>query len=281
MAKKFFESLRADEKLSGEVVWRIEDDATIDPVFQAEFILARVATVGHSIHRDRGKISLYTALVPNFHFLEHKGYSELIKQAAANSTSFGSLRPQIFWAGSTTGVPCRGQRTCDDTCQDLQRYTLVKLSQGMKWLNFRLTSAIQWCQGNEAELYALNMLSIRSNEFEWMQYRGIIDVDGNVDAWGSRWRFATNSVVFKVKSDYVNHYSRALVDGVHFIEISETMADLELKTAIITRNDTATLTYLENISKNARQTISEFTLDSASVLAAQALGNFFTSPQKL
>ena len=108
-----------------------------------------------------------------------------------------------------------------------------------------------------------------------MRYRGILDVDGNVDAWGSRWRFSTNSVVFKVKTDYVNHYSGALVDGVHLIQISEDLTDLKLKTSIIMRNDTNTLTYLANIAKNARKTIAAFTLESASADSAQALVKFF------
>jgi len=107
------------------------------------------------------------------------------------------------------------------------------------------------------------MLSDRTDEAEWFQYRRVFDVDGNVDARGSRWRFATNSVVFKVRSDCINHYSSALIDGIHFIELSETLADLKSKTAIMTRNDIYTLTFLANISRNARETVAQFTLEGA------------------
>ena len=41
-----------------------------------------VANVGHSVHVGRGLVSLYTALVPNFHFIQHNGYSDLTKYAA-------------------------------------------------------------------------------------------------------------------------------------------------------------------------------------------------------
>lgn len=283
MARKFFETLSTHDNLSGEIVWKIQDDATIDVVSQTQFMLARVATVGHSIHRIRGNISMYTALVPNFHFIEHNGFSYLSKYAATISAPFKSLRPQVFWAGSTTGhprVPCRDRHACNNSCKKLQRYELVRLSQEIEWLNFSLTNAIQLCKGYEAELEALSMLSNRANEDEWMNYRGILDVDGNVDAWGSRWRFATNSVVFKVKSEYINHYSSVLIDGEHFIEISESLADLQSKTALVIRSDKKTLSYMANIAKNARQTIAAFTLESASESAAFALVNFFDSRYK-
>ena len=277
MARKFFETMSTHDTLSGEIVWRIQDDATIDPVFQTQFMLAKVATVGHSIHRNRGNTSMYTALVPNFHFIEHNGFSDLSNYAANISAPLISLRPQVFWTGSTTGVPCRGQHPCNNSCKNLQRYELVRQSQEIEWLNFSLTNAIQWCQGDEAELRAISMLSKRTNEIEWLQYRGILDIDGNVDAWGLRWRLASNSVVFKVKSDYTNHYSSALIDGEHYIEISENLADIQTKTDLIMRNDETTLMYMANIAKNARQTVSTFTLESASESVAFRLGQFFFS----
>ena len=114
-----------------------------------------------------------------------------------------------------------------------------------------------------------------------MEHRGIIDIDGNVDAWGSRWRFATRSVVFKVESDYVNIYSSSLTDGVHFIGLRANLTDLRSKTAIIMTNDTDTLNYLENITENARRTIAEFSYKSEVVRVAQALKTFFDKDQAL
>jgi len=274
MAIKFFNMIGEHDTLSGEVVWRIQDDATIDPILQLKFILAGVASVGHSVHRERGDVSLYTALVPNFHFIEQDGFSELSNFASTNSEPLSSLQPQIFWAGSTTGFPCRGQRPCNNTCEDLQRYQLAKMSQGIKWLNVSLTNAIQACQGEEAQLNASNMLSQRTSETDWFQYRGIIDIDGNVDAWGLRWRLATNSVVFRMKSDYVNHYSDQLSDGKNYIEILEDLSDLKSKTAVIMRHDTAALTYLAHISRNAHLTVAKITLESSSEKAASALKFF-------
>ena len=104
-----------------------------------------------------------------------------------------------------------------------------------------------------------------------MDYRGMIDIDGHVDAWGSHWRYATQSVVFKVESDYVNIYSNSLLDGVHYIGLNANLSDLLPKTAIITSNDTDTLKYLEKIAENARQTITAFSYGSEVERVAQVL----------
>ncbi len=277
MARQFLLSASAFASFSGEVVWRIEDDATIDPSIQAIFTAARVATVGHSVHSERGDVNLYTVLTPNFHFIEHDGYSHLSKIAAASARPLETLQPKVFWAGSTTGQPCKDVEPCEKTCRSLQRYRLVRLSGKIDWLSCSLTKAIQWCNTDELELRNLGMFSDAADEIEWLQYRGVLDIDGNVDAWGARWRYATNSVVFKVESNYVSHYSHALIDGVHFIQISETLGDLEEKTAIIANNDSHTLSYLTNITRNARQTINQFTLQSAVEKTGRALKNFFSA----
>ena len=121
------------------------------------------------------------------------------------------------------------------------------------------------------------MLRTHIKEHEWFNYRGVIDIDGNVDAWGSRWRFSTNSVVFKVKSPYINLYSKSLFAGVHFIEISENLDNLRSVTAIIVKNDTGTLNFLSNITQNARRTMKQFTYTSTATSTSRALVNFFTT----
>ena len=277
MAQQFFRDIGARSSFSGEVVWRIEDDATINPSLQTSFSSMGVASVGHSVHLRRGLVSKYTTLVPNFHFIQNMGYFALSQYAdTTKHLDFVHLRQSVFWAGSTTGLPCREKRPCTKQCRSLQRFQLVKLSQDVEWLNCSFTNAIQWCVGDEIELRNSNMLSSKVNEREWMQYRGIIDIDGNVDAWGLRWRLSTRSVVFKVESDYENIYGNFLTDGVHFIGIKADLTDLYSKTLLVKANDTETLTYLENITMNARQTITKFSYESEVERVAQKITEFFT-----
>ena len=278
MAQKFLSSVIILKPLSGEIVWRIEDDATIEPVVQLNFTKAGVATVAHSVYNKRGNGATYTAIVPNFHFIEHDGFASIIQSAEAAYRPMISLQQQVFWAGSTTGQPCAHLSPCENmTCSDLQRFQLAQLSKEVQWLNCSLTNAIQWCKGSIDELRRKNMLRAHIKEHEWFNYRGIIDIDGNVDAWGSRWRFSTNSVVFKVKSPYINLYSKSLFAGVHFIEISENLDNLRSVTAIVVKNDTGTLNFLSNITQNARRTMKQFTYNSTAISTSRALVNFFTT----
>ena len=157
------------------------------------------------------------------------------------------------------------------TCQNLQRVRLARLARQAEWLNCSITSAIDWCNTSEEMLVSSGIMLPRTVEVEWMDYRGMIDIDGHVDAWGSHWRYATQSVVFKVESDYVNIYSNSLLDGVHYIGLNANLSDLLPKTAIITSNDTDTLKYLEKIAENARQTITAFSYGSEVERVAQVL----------
>ena len=275
MAFKFLGDVGARHALSGEVVWRIEDDATIIPSLQVNFSSVGVAHVGHSVHRVRGIPSLYTTLVPNFHFIQHDGYSVLTKYAATLPSHFKSLKTSVFWTGSSTGYPCQGKQPCDMTCEHLQRIRLVQLAQQVEWLKCYITKAIHWCAAREETLVSSGMLLPRSEEVEWMEYRGVIDIDGYVDAWGSYWRYASRSVVFKVESDYVNMFSNILLDGVHYIGLNASLSDLLSKTSLITSNDTDTLKHLENITENARRSVTAVTYYSEVERVAQVLMTFF------
>ena len=47
----------------------------------------------------------------------------------------------------------------------------------------------------------------------------VLEIDGNIDAWGNRWRMESGSVLFLVKSNFKHFYSDKLVDGVHTTSI--------------------------------------------------------------
>ena len=71
----------------------------------------------------------------------------------------------------------------------------------------------------------------------------------------------SGSVLFVVKSHFKHFYSHKLVDGVHFIGISEDLHDLAAKTKIVTNTDGESLARLREIAANARAFIQEFTYE--------------------
>ena len=58
-------------------------------------------------------------------------------------------------------------------------------------------------------------------EVEWANSSGILDVDGNVNAWGLYWRLASGSTIFKVESEYISSYTEHALPFVHYIPIAK------------------------------------------------------------
>lgn len=246
MAIEFISEIGARFTSRGKIVWRIEDDATLCANFLHWARSVHVAVFGHSVLKVSNVSHLYTCMVPNFHMIETRGFEQLAKQIATDGTSFLQRERRVFWAGSTTGTcmsNCSG-------CMQLDRVKLVSVSKQFDWLSFHISGLVQWCQGWEERLIASELLAKHQNERVWAQFRGILDVDGNVDAWGLRWRLESGSVVFMVESSYVNILSEALVEGVHYLRISPDLSDLGSVTSIVLQQDMDDV--LHNISLNSK-----------------------------
>ena len=69
----------------------------------------------------------------------------------------------------------------------------------------------------------------------------------------------SGSVLFLVKSNFKHYYSDKLVDGVHFIGISEDLHDFVEKTKIVTNTDSESFSRMREIAANARALMQEFT----------------------
>ena len=261
MAKVFLTDVGRTGQLRGEIIWRIEDDSTLPFGFIDWTMNHNVVVVGHSIKKSSKVANLYTSLVPNFHFIESRGFEQLLKKREPNS--FASRNRTVFWAGSTTGI-------CDGDCFELKRVKLVQESQSVMWLAFHISGAIQCCLGRQGDLMSKKLFGARVEEQDWVHSRGVIDIDGNVDAWGQRWRFASGSVVFMVESSYVNMYSGHIRDGVHYISVSADLRELASVTSVVLREEMDS--ELERISNNAADLMrTHFTYEKVCQVVAKNL----------
>lgn len=246
MAIEFICEIGARLTNRGKIVWRIEDDATLPVNFLHWTRSVHLAVVGHSVSKASNVSHLYTSIVPNFHMIETRGFEKVAKQIELDGTSFFQRERRVFWAGSTTGT-CKSN--CSG-CMQLDRVKLVSVSRQFEWLSLSISGLVQYCQGWKERLTTSGLLTSRKNERVWAQYRGILDVDGNVDAWGLRWRLESGSVVFMVESSYVNIMSEALVEGVHYLRISPDLSNLGSVTSIVLQKDMDET--LRNISLNSK-----------------------------
>jgi len=136
------------------------------------------------------------------------------------------------------------------------------------WLNFLLTSTNTAQHGTTTCSLAVHA---PVPEEKWTAYRGILDIDGYVDAWGARWRLESGSVVFQVQSLYTNYFSSVLVDGVHHVRIAPDLQDLSEKTFVIASNETRDVRYLSEIAENGRMLMEKISFSTMVHEVAQRL----------
>lgn len=79
--------------------------------------------------------------------------------------------------------------------------------------------------------YVANHTSLRGRYMDWhhmLQYRGIVDLDGNTNSWrGAYWKLRSNSVVLKQHSPWCQWYYNRLVPYIHYIPLARDLHDLD------------------------------------------------------
>ena len=235
----------------GEVVWIISDDCTINHDVIKVLRDLRIPFLAHSIEKKSRSVSI---LVPNFHFIEKDGYKQMQhRMRKVLSLTTTKRQPLVFWRGSDTGIPCGVPSlfgvNCSKKCEKVHRVELVRLSSEIPWINAKLSNLVQWCRGKESEIR--NLLGKKIPEIQWMKYRGIIEIDGNVDAWGNRWRMVSGSVIFRVESPYISSFTEHQIPHEHYIPIAANFSNLRSSTKIITSTVPTDIQRLNNVAKNA------------------------------
>ena len=246
------------------LLWVIDDDASLPRKLQRELKSLNVFILAHSINAN-----CFTdesvVLAPNFHFIKRDGFKLFLRNLREREIPFDERKSDVFWRGSTSGMSTKcevEESTRVDgnervtACVKLPRVRAVQSSINVPWLDVEITRRVQSCQGQTNV-----RISPRVSEQHWITHKGILEIDGNVDAWGNRWRMESGSVLFLVKSNFKHYYSDKLVDGIHYIGISGDLHDLVEKTKIITNTDGESLTKLRDITANARALMQEFTYE--------------------
>ena len=259
MAKVFLADVGSRVKSRGMIIWRLQDDASLDTKLAHRLhSIEGLVIVGHSVIPE---VASHVTFVPNFHYISTKGFEKLSARLTRQSVQLTSRMKKVFWRGSTTGVPCLLNKTCENTCDGVHRVRFVRAAKDIPWFDVRLSQTVQLCNGDQERLLAQDLMSNFVDEREWVKYAGVIDIDGNVDAWGFHWRLKSGSVVFKVRTSFVNMYSASLIPGVHFVEVSEDFAGLEESTKHILMTTESAISRYEEMIKRASLVMEQFTYD--------------------
>lgn len=279
MAERFLTDVAATPHLrseTGTAVIRTEDDATLPP--STVLLLASMGSplLAHSIRKSSRPGAI---LIPDWHFIEHNGFRDLLRVIKTTGTPLRSRKRKVFWRGSTTGLPCAvpfvssskstALSSCPKhSCDGLHRVAATRIAKSAPWLDIKISRTLMWCNDTDAQRLSLEGLSVEEvrdpghqqhDEATWILNRGLFEIDGFVNAWGHLWRMSSGSAVFKVESEMTNAYIEQEVSGVHFISVMSNLSDLAERTQMIT--DDSYLPYLKSISRNAKSLASSFTYD--------------------
>lgn len=166
----------------------------------------------------RHKNDSFVQLLPDTDFVSSSGYSDLRNEIEDSDCPWEGKIPRLYWRGSKHGFPYK-------------QYDQMQLRSQRELL-------LDWAAlHNDICDVAL---SKNSSKAEQLQYKFLLDIDGEVNAWsGYFWKLLSNSVVFKVNSHYEQWYYHRLKPWTHYIPVAADLSDLDGKVNWALLNDEA------------------------------------------
>jgi Glycosyl transferase family 90 len=248
------------------------DDKTFDDLWEL-----KVPFVAHSMSTVNRKRTRKFIWMPDFHYIESKAF-EKITNTTQFVTPFETRKNAVFWRGTTTGYSpgCHSKLpeacvTANHPCFEVPRVRLVDKAQSIDYLDIRLIRPSQCCSECKYLLEEKGMAADHAPESVWIKHKGIIDIDGNVNAWGRYWRLRSGSVVFLVESEFDNFYSERLVPWRHYVPVKRNLDDIVERTKMVNSSDLKDVALLSLISSTAANLMESITYESQVIRFAKDL----------
>ena len=205
-------------------------------------------------------------LIPDHLFIRYNGYSHLIRHFnRPDSLPYDERKSLILWRGSPNG------RVYGEVLN--LRYLMCLKAKSLPWLDVGLTKAYN---SESEQLYRREgVIKSAIPETDWSNYKGIIDIDGSVNAWGLIWRLASGSTVFLIESNFTNAYMEHLRPFIHYIPLKADLSDFETMTQMI--NQSHSFPLLAKVALNAKLFTENFTLEKEIVRVARELNFYWNS----
>lgn len=169
-------------------------------------------------------------LLPDVHYLESDAYRELKELAERIWIPWQDRRDTVFWRGASTGDR---QAVFADSIDQLPRVRLcirAQESPRADLFDVGIADIVQiWGEEREAILQR-GIVKGHAPLETFMQYKHVIDVDGNASAWSGLFhRFLMGNTVIKVDSrvGFRQWYYDELIPWKNFVPVSCQMDELE------------------------------------------------------
>ncbi len=178
----------------------------------------------------------FGCLIPDWDFISSSGYASIAREFELTRVPWADRKAAVFWRGGTTGVrrfdpPDEGK---PDDFRWLQRLWLCKVARGSVHRNMCDIAISNIVQIHEEHLVARlrseNLMGDYVQRAEIGKFQGIIDIDGNSNAWSGLFTaLLSGACVFKVGSekDYRQWYYFRLSPFKNYIPISHDFGDFD------------------------------------------------------
>lgn len=262
-AIRFFSRLHRvlPENVGGALLISLSDGANgFSDEARQELWERKVPLLAHVFKRTTKKDFIF---FPDYQFIKTNGFLAQRRLFGMHARPIVEKAPKVLWRGAPTGRSarsCVGDSSC---CFSVPRVVAVLKARNISHLDFGLSRVYRSCITQEQRLREGGLMGSYIKEYEWPQLaRGLLDIDGNSNAWGLFWRLASRSVVFRVESDLTNYYMSLMKPWVHYIPVYGNLSNLEAVTKIVTSEDKGDLSFLQSIVENAQKLTDDITMES-------------------
>jgi len=182
--------------------------------------------------------SLNIYLIPDRDFMRTRGYSETRHAYQENFVSWHARKSVAFWRGSSTGWPLKNDSLCS-----IQRISLCQIclsSPYSQLYDVGLSGIVQMADEQREQILSLNIIKNFVDAKEWINYKYLIDIDGNTNSWaGFFQRLLSGSAVLKIASPngYRQWYYDRLIPWKNFVPVEADMSDLDEKLLWLREHD--------------------------------------------
>ena len=197
-------------------------------VLQGEDCTRNFKSIAWESQRDWDDVTL----IPDPYYFAELGYESFLPEGAV-IPDWSSRRSTIVWRGSTTGVIQGGHVVgfSMETLEKLPRYRMCRILQQIgPTADVGFVSIVQ-CPDWEREaigerLQAEGLNAPYISVHDMVNYKFLIDIDGNANSWNFIQRLRMGCCILKVDSPWIQWFDKRLAPWVHYVPVKADLSDL-------------------------------------------------------
>ena len=203
-------------------------DVGLRYVFQGEDRTRNIKSVACESQRDWNDVTL----IPDFYYFMERGYENFLAEGTP-MPDWSARRSAIVWRGSTTGMvdgavaPGFGA----DTLHGLPRYRVCRILQQLGPAADVGFVAIVQCSDEQRQiilprLAAEGLMVPYIYPQDMVNFKFLVDIDGNANAWNFIQRLRMGCCILKVDSPWIQWFNHRIVPWVHYVPVKADLSDL-------------------------------------------------------